>query len=337
MDKNGSQVAGGLDDLLIFVPGDSREFGERVALHLGIATAPLEERDFEDGEHKLRPLGSVRGRDVVVLQSLYGDPKHSVNDKLCRLLFFIGALKDSAAARVTAVVPYLAYARKDRKTQPRDPVTTRYVAALFEAVGCDTVVTMDVHNLAAFQNAFRCRTEHLEAASLFASHFSRLAGGEEMVIVSPDAGGIKRAERFRLRLSRTLGRPVGAAFAEKHRSQGVVSGELLVGDVAGKTAVIVDDLISSGSTIVRTARACRSLGAARVLAAATHGVFAAKAGEVLADPALESVVVTDTIPPFRIGPGALKDKLVLLDSTPLFAEAIRRMHSNGSLTDLLES
>ena len=130
---------------------------------LAIDPSPHEERECEDGEHKARPLISVRGKNVFVVQSLYGDDRQSGNDKLCRLLFSIDALKDAAAARVTAVVPYLAYARKDRKTKPRDPVTTRYVAALFEAVGIDTVMTLDVHNLAAFQNAFRCRPEHLEA------------------------------------------------------------------------------------------------------------------------------------------------------------------------------
>ena len=110
---------------------------------------------------------NVRGRDVYVIQSLYGDPKQSVNDKLVRLLFFLGALRDASAGHLTAIIPYLAYARKDRKSKVRDPVTTRYVATLFEAVGTDCVVTLDVHNLAAFQNAFRCRTEHLEAVALF--------------------------------------------------------------------------------------------------------------------------------------------------------------------------
>lgn len=150
------------DELMLFALDASRDFGEAVSRELGTALAAHEEREFEDGEHKSRPLVNVRGRDVYVMQSLYGDAKQSVNDKLCRLLFFLGALRDASAARVTAVVPYLGYARKDRKSKARDPVTTRYVATLFEAVGTDCVVTLDVHNLAAYQNAFRCRTEHLE-------------------------------------------------------------------------------------------------------------------------------------------------------------------------------
>src|SRR6516165_8314689 len=140
--------------LAVFALNSSHDFGEKVCARLGIPQSSHEEREFEDGEHKTRPLVNVRGRDVFVIQSLYGDPKQSVNDKLCRFLFFAGALRDASADRVTAVIPYLCYARKDRRSKPRDPVTTRYVAALFEAVGADAAVTMDVHNLAAYQNAW---------------------------------------------------------------------------------------------------------------------------------------------------------------------------------------
>ena len=321
----------------LFALNSSHAFGEQVAQRLDIDLAPHEEREFEDGEHKARPLVSVRGKDAFVIQSLYADQQQSGADKLCRLLFFIGALKDAAAARVTAVVPYLAYARKDRKTKARDPVTTRYVAALFEAVGTDAVVTMDVHNLAAYQNAFRCGTEHLEANMLFVKYFAPLLKTSEVAVVSPDAGGIKRADRFRQLLSEALARSVGAAFAEKYRSGGIVSGDMLVGDVKGKVAIIIDDLISTGTTLVRTARTCRELGATNVFAAATHGLFAGNANAVLADSALERIVVTDTVTPFRLEEGAVKEKVAVLSSTALFAEAIDRIHSGGSITELLDS
>lgn len=324
-------------DLMLFAMDSSRAFGEQVSRHLGIALSPHEEREFEDGEHKARPLASVRGRDVFVIQSLYGDPRQSGNDKLCRLLFFIGALKDAAAARVTAIVPYLAYARKDRKSKSRDPVTTRYVAALFEAVGADAVVTMDVHNLAAYQNAFRCGAENLEAAGLFAAYFAPLVKDRDVVVVSPDAGGIKRADQFRQRLAQALGKPVGAAFAEKYRSEGVVTGEMLVGEVHARDAIIIDDLISTGTTLVRAARACRDAGAVRVFAAASHGLFMGNAPSVLADSALEAIVVTDTVPPFRLDGSAAKPKVTVLACALLFAETIRRMHAGGSITELLAS
>jgi len=324
-------------ELRVFALNASIAFGTAVCEKLGQALSPHEEQEFEDGEHKARPLVSVRDCDVFVVHSLYAETGQSASDKLVRLLFFIGALKDAAARRVTAVLPYLAYARKDRKTKARDPVTTRYVAGLFEAVGTDCVVTLDVHNLAAFQNAFRCRTEHLEANTLFVSHFASALSGAEIAVVSPDAGGIKRADRFRSRLAAVTRRPVAAAFAEKYRSGGVVTGDALVGDVGGKVAIIVDDLISAGSTIDRAARACRTNGATRVFAAASHGLFAGAANTVLAAAAVEQIVVTDSVPPLRVTDDGLKAKLVTVGTAGLFADAIARIHSGGSLAELLDA
>jgi ribose-phosphate pyrophosphokinase len=323
-------------EIAIFAPDAGRSFGEKVCASLGLHLSAHEEREFEDGEHKMRPLTSVRGQDVFVVQSLYGGERQSVNDKLCRLLFFLGALRDASAGRVTAVVPYLCYARKDRKSKSRDPVTTRYVAALFEAMGVDHVVTMDVHNLAAFQNAFRIRADHLEARRLFVDHFAPLLGREEVVVVSPDVGGVKRAEDFRQSLSRALDREIHSAFLEKYRSAGVVSGEAVIGDVAGKVAIIIDDLISSGTTLARAAESCRARGAKQIYAAATHGVFSGKASQALSNPALEKVVITNTIPPFRLDADLARDKLIVLDAATLFAEAIKRIHTGGSIVELLD-
>lgn len=314
----------------------SRAWGEAVAAELGLQLSPHEERAFEDGEHKTRPLASVRGRDVFVLQSLHGDTFQGVNDKLCRLLFFIGALKDASAASVTAVVPYLPYARKDRKTQVRDPVTTRYVAALFESVGTDRVITLDVHNLAAYQNAFRCRTEHLEAAGMFARHFATRLGQRPAVVVAPGAADMKRTDQFRQRLSSALHRPVGAAFADESRGEHGAGADLIVGDVANRCVIVVDDRIGTGATLARTARACRAQGAAEVHAAATHGLFVGAAAELLADEAVDSIVVTDTVPPFRLPEGAVRDKLRVLPTAALFAAAISRLHADASLTELME-
>jgi ribose-phosphate pyrophosphokinase len=323
-------------DFAIFALRATRTFGASVAAELGVVLAEHEERSFEDGEHKTRSLESVRGRDVFVFQSLHGGPDEGVNDKLCRLLFFLGSLRDAAAERVTAVVPYLCYARKDRKTKSRDPVTLRYLAALFEAVGVDRVVTLEVHNLAAFQNAFRCATEHLEARKLFVEHFAPRLGEKELVVVSPDTGGFKRADAFRAALEARLGRELPIAFMEKQRSAGVVSGETFGGDVAGRTALVVDDLIASGTTMARTAKACLERGAEAVYAAAAHGLFVGDASRVLAHPALAKTVVTDTIPPFRLDPAVAAERLEVISAAPLVAEAIRRLHEGGSLVELLE-
>ncbi len=323
------------DDLCLFALGASRPFGERVAQALGMKLCAHEEREFEDGEHKARPLENVRGKDVYVIHSLFGEPGMSANDKLVRLLFFIGTVKDASAARVTAVCPYLAYARKDRRTKSRDPVSSRYVAQLFEVVGTDRMLTLDVHNLAAYQNAFRIPAEHLEARGLFVAWFAARLQDENIVVVSPDVGGVKRAEAFRQSLSQALDRPIASAFMEKRRSEGVVSGEAVVGDVNGKTAVVIDDLIGTSTTLARAAAACKVRGANRVYAAASHGVFVGAAGTVLADPALEKVLVTDSIPPFRLPPALVSSRVEVLELAPLFAEAIRRLHSGGSLVELL--
>jgi ribose-phosphate pyrophosphokinase len=319
----------------VFALKASRAYGEMVAASMGVPLSTHEERSFEDGEHKTRPLESVRGDDVFVIQSLYDGPDESVNDKLCRLLFFCGALLDAAASSVTVLAPYLCYARKDRKTKFRDPVTMRYVAQLCESVGIAHVVTLDVHNLAAFQNAFRCRTDHLEARMLFVDHFAPLVREGEAIVISPDEGGLKRADSFRRALSARLGRDIPLGFSEKRRSAGVVSGGGLHGDVKGRTAIIIDDLIATGTTLVRAAAAARSLGATHVYAAATHGLFIGAAGDVLSVPVLDQVVVTDSVPPFRLAGNATRDKLVILPSAPLFAEAARRIHVNGSVSALL--
>ena len=161
----------------LFALHATAKLGAAVAAALDRPLAAHEEREFEDGEHKIRPLETVRGANVFVLQSFHGEAEQSANDKLCKLLFFIAALKDGGAARVTVLSPYLCYARKDRRTKPGDPVTTRYLASLFEAVGTDAIVTLDVHNPAAFENAFRCPTTALAAAPLFIDFVKGLAEG----------------------------------------------------------------------------------------------------------------------------------------------------------------
>jgi len=322
---------------LVFFALDAVEaYAERVSAALGVPLSPHEERTFEDGESKTRPLVSVRNKDVFVLHSLYADDAESVDDKLCRLLFFIGTLKDASATTVTAVIPYLCYARSDRKTEPRDPVTTRYVAALFEAVGTDRIVTMDVHNLMAYQNAFHCRTDHLEATKLFVEHLAQVVADADVAVVAPDPGGVYRAERFQAALGRRLGRPVGSAFVEKYRAAATLGGRSLIGDVEGRTVIIIDDLIASGGTLARAAQVCRAHGVRQVYAAATHGLFVGQAAAVLREAPIDQVIVSDTIPPFRLPPALVGTRVIVLDTAPFVAEAIRRIHTGESLVALME-
>ena len=322
------------DELQLFALNATAEFGAAIAQALGRPLARHEEREFEDGEHKARPLDTVRGADIYVVQSLHGGPTATANDKLCRLLFFVGALKDAGATRVTAVVPYLCYARKDRRTKPNDPITTRYVASLFEAVGTNAIVTLEVHNPAAFENAFRCPSVTLTAAPLFVDYCRTLVH-QPLCVVSPDPGGVKRAELFREALEASIRKPVGKGFADKHRSAGVVTGDLFVGDVNGATALIIDDLISTGNTLLRAARAARKAGAGRVIALVSHGLFMPGAGEVIADPAIERLVVTDTVPSFRLDASVPRGKIDTIGAAPLIADAIRRLHQGQTLSDLL--
>ncbi|MDH3681916.1 MAG: ribose-phosphate diphosphokinase [Acidimicrobiia bacterium] len=321
----------------LFALSYSCDLGERMAEHLGVALAAVEEREFEGGEHKTRPLVNVRGRDVYVVASLAGDSDHTANDKLCRLLFFIGALKEASADSVTAVVPYLCYGRKDRQTKARDPVTTRYIAQLFEAVGTDRLVAIDVHNLAAFQNAMRIPTDHLEATQLFVEHVGDTMGDAALVVVSPDIGGVKRAERFRSRLATELGADIELAFTGKHRSRGVVSGpDRVLGDVEGKVALVIDDLISSGGTMARVADMLVRQGSTQVHLLATHGALMPGAAALFSDPSVDGVVLTDSIVPGRLPADVVGDRLTVLEVGPLLAQAISAIHENGSLTELLQ-
>jgi ribose-phosphate pyrophosphokinase len=285
---------------LLFAPLASRPFGERMAAALGIPLAPLEEREYEGGEHKSRPLVSVRGRNVYVVQSLSGDAGGSANDRLCHVLFLIAGLKDAGAARVTACLPYVAYARKDRRTKERDPVNSRYVAQLFEAVGVDHVIALDVHNIAAFENAFRCSVDHLEVAPLLAGHIVANADGKPLSIVSPDFGGAKRAQRVQELVAVRTDIDVGFAVFEKRRSGGEVTGELLVGPVSGRHVVVVDDLIGAGNGPDR-------------------------------------LWVTDTLLPTRLqaAPGE-GHRLEVLPVSTLFGEAVRRIEAGESVVALRE-
>ncbi len=307
---------------LLFALDGSRDLAENVANRLEIALAPHEERAFEDGEHKTRPLRDVRGHDVFVLHALYGDDRQSSNDKFCRLLFFCGALRDAGAARVTAVIPYLCYARKDRRTKPNDPITTRYLAAMVEAVGIMQVIAVEVHNVSAFENAFRCPTIHIDSAPLFAAHLAAVLRGRRVAAVSPDAGGSKRAELFRQTFEQLTKEDVSSAYVEKFRSEGVVTGKLLAGDVKGRVAVIIDDLISSGGTLVRAAAACRMAGAIEVRTVAAHGLFVGGATELFDSTVVDGIMVTSTVPPFRVSPPVAERRLIILDISEAIARAI---------------
>lgn len=317
----------------LFALPASSALGEAISKEIGEPLATWEERVFEDGESKLRPLEDVRGADAYVIQSLYGGPNDSPNDKLCRMLFFIGALRTNWAKRVTSVVPYLAYARKDRQTKPRDPLTSRYVAELFEAMGTHRVVSLEVHNIVAFQNAFRCEALALDTRGVLLDRASQLVSDQLACVASPDPGGVKRAQLFREALERKIGRSVGFAFIDKRRSAGLVSGSLVSGDVKQARVLIVDDMIASGGTMVRAAGALLEAGAQDAWAIAAHGLFTSGSEEALVDTNISGWITTDTVPQFRLSANQI-ERVTCVSAALHFADAIRRLHRDESVIEL---
>ncbi|HEY7377261.1 MAG TPA: ribose-phosphate diphosphokinase [Steroidobacteraceae bacterium] len=321
--------------IALFAPQATHRLGAAVAAALGTELARHEERRFAGGEFKIRPLESVRGRHAWVLQSLYGTAGASACDRLCEQLFLAGAIRDAGAEHVGLLFPYLAFARKDRRTKARDPLTSRYVAQMCEAVGVDRVAAVEVHNPAAFENAHRIPAEHLSLTRMFAEHFAHRFSAASVAVVSPDLGGSKRAQLLREALQRRIGGDVEFGCVEKRRSGDVVSGGRLVGEVAGRQVIVLDDLISSGDTMRRAARICREAGARGVHAAAAHAPFAPDALHNLAAPEFDSLTITDTVPLSGEASAALGYATVL-PVAELIARATACIEGDGSLSDLLE-
>jgi ribose-phosphate pyrophosphokinase len=261
----------------IFALNGSDQFGKQVALHLDLPLSPHTERRFEDGEIYVKSDENVRGCDVYVIHSLYSDEKISAGEKLATLLFFLGSLSDASAGRITVVAPYLAYSRQDRKTESRAPITTKYIAKLLEISGADRLLTMDVHNLSSFQNAFRIPTDNLEARNLFVDMLigkdspdgcvtrGLLSQGDidELVFLSPDSGGMSRTKLARDAMSKRLGdrNNISIAYMDKRRTSGTeVEGTHIIGDVNGKKVIVLDDMIATGKTIFTTQKAIEQHG-----------------------------------------------------------------------------
>jgi len=208
---------------------------------------------------------------------------------------------------------------------------------MLEVAGADAVLTLDVHNLAAYQNAFRCPAWHLDTRRLFVDHLCQTLGTGALVVASPDVGGVKRAQLFRETLISSTSRTVGFAFMEKRRTGGILSGSMVVGDAGDATVLIVDDMIASGGTMARAADAFLAQGARRVLCVATHGLFVGEAARVVEQCKVDRWIVTNTIPPFRLPTDLVAARLEIISVAPLFGDAIRCLHEAGSLEDLLEA
>jgi len=311
-------------DLLLLSGTANPELSERIAREINIPLAEMQVTRFADGEFDVKIGESVRGKDVFVVQPTC----HPVSDNLIQLFIILDALRRASASRVNAVIPYYGYARKEKKTQARDPISAKLMANIMEMAGANRVINVDLH-AEAIQGFFDIPVDALTASKILARH-GRELHGRDIVVVSPDTGGTARARG----LARLLDAPIAIIDKRRPRDDDV---EILnvIGDVEGKPCVVIDDLISTGSTLVGAAKALRANGAVRVDVVATHGVFSNSALSKLHDAPIDEICVTDTIP-LRNGSVSFDDapKLRVLSVAPLIAEAIVRVHEGRSVSEL---
>jgi ribose-phosphate pyrophosphokinase len=307
------------DPILLFTGSGSRRLSARIAEHLGIELGMSETRRFSDGNLFVKVQQNVRGRDIFLVQSTV----FPSNDNFIELLFWIDAFKRASAGNVTVVIPYFSYGKGDKKDEPRVSIRARVCADAIEVAGADRVVSMDLH-APQIQGFFRVPVDNLYAISVLCERIAE-EGSEDLVVVSPDAGFAQDARRYAAALAS------GVAIADKQRKAHEELAEVwdIVGDVSGKTAVIVDDFVISAGTLVSCAQELMRLGANSVFAAVTHGVFVEGSMERLDQSPIEKLIVTDTV---ENQPVELSNKVEVVSVAPLFAEAIQRIHSRESIS-----
>jgi len=310
-----------LDDMRVFSGNSNIPLAKEICHTLGISLGEADVKTFSDGEILVDIHESVRGMDVFVIQSTCTPG----NTNLMELLIMIDAMKRASANRITAVLPYYGYARQDRKVSPRAPITAKLVADLITAAGAHRVLTMDLH-AGQIQGFFNIPVDHLFAAPVLLDYMRTRFPGD-MVIVSPDAGGVERARAFAKRLK------AGLAIIDKRRdSPNVAKFMNLIGDVKGLHAVILDDIVDTAGTIVEAASALKTKGAKGVYACCVHPVLSGPALQRLSDSIIQEVVVTNTIP--LTPEAAAKRKFKVLSVAKLLADAIQRIHCNDSVSSL---
>ncbi len=299
----------------------SKGLAKEVAEYLGIPVCETTITSFSDGEIMVQIDENVRGSDIFVLQST----STPVNDNIMELLLLIDALKRASAGRITAVIPYYGYARQDRKVQPRVPISSKLVADLITVAGTNRVLTVDLH-AGQIQGFFNIPVDHLYASPVLLDYI-RKCDFKDLVIVSPDAGGVERARAFAKRLNASL------AIIDKRRERANVSEVMnVIGDVKGRETIILDDLIDTAGTTTQAASALKEKGAKKVLAACTHAVLSGPAIDRINNSVIEELIVTNTIPL-----DSKKEeckKLKVLSIAPLLGEAIKRIHEESSISSL---
>lgn len=310
------------ENMVIFTGNSNPQLAAAIASYLEVPLGKALVKNFSNSETRVQIDENVRGAEVFVVQPTCGN----VNDSLMELLILCDALTRSSAKSITVIVPYYGYSRQEKKTTGREPITAKLVANLITVAGADRVITIDLH-AAAIQGFFDIPVDNLMAMPIVVEYFRHKGiPKDDLVVVSPDAGGVSRARIFAER----LGCGLAIIFKRRPRPEAV---ELMdfVGEIEGKTALIVDDIISTGGTLLKAVEMLKEKGAARVFAATTHGLFAGDAIEAIQASSLEEVIVTDTVP---IPAEARQGKVTVLSVAPLLGEAIRRNYFHLSVSKL---
>jgi ribose-phosphate pyrophosphokinase len=314
---------------MIFSGTAHRAFADKICSELDVPLCRASHFRFSDGEIGLSIEESVRGADVFVVQPTC----YPVNENLMELLIMVDALKRASAYRINLVIPYFGYARQDRKTKARDPISGKLVANLLETAGAHRVISADLH-AGQIQGFFDIPVDHLMGVPLLASYFKKQLAGDledrKVTVVAPDVGGVVRARKFAVLLNSDL------AIVDKRRSHEVANYcevMAVIGDVSGKVAILVDDIIDTAGTIVNAAKALKERGASKVYCCATHGILSGPAVERLASDEVDGVILTDSI---KLPDERKLDKITQLSIAPLFAEAIRRVHVDSSVSSLFD-
>lgn len=309
------------NNIKIFSGNSNIPLAEEIAKYLGLALGQGYAATFSNGETRVNIEETVRGCDVYIVQSLSNPVDHYIME----LLIMIDAMKRASAGRITAVVPYFAYARQDRKTRPREPISAKLLANLITVAGTNRVITMDLH-AGQIQGFFDIPVDPLQASPILAEYIRNNLNLDDSVVVSPDVGGVARARAFASRLHLPI------AIIDKRRPAPNESEVMyIVGDVSGKTCIVIDDMIDTGGTLIKGAEALLEDGALDVYACATHPVFSGNAIENIKNGCIKKVIVTNTI---RLEKDQLCDKIEVLSVARLFAEAIERVHYNRSVSEL---
>ncbi|EFC92095.1 ribose-phosphate pyrophosphokinase [Dethiosulfovibrio peptidovorans DSM 11002] len=314
---------------MIFSGTAHKAFADKICSELDVPLCRASHFRFSDGEIGLSIEESVRGADAFVVQPTC----YPVNENLMELLIMVDALKRASAYRINLVIPYFGYARQDRKTKARDPISGKLVANLLETAGAHRVISADLH-AGQIQGFFDIPVDHLMGVPLLASYFKKQLAEDledrKVTVVAPDVGGVVRARKFAVLLNSDL------AIVDKRRSHEVANYcevMAVIGDVSGKVAILVDDIIDTAGTIVNAAKALKERGASKVYCCATHGILSGPAVERLASDEVDGVILTDSI---KLPDERKLDKITQLSIAPLFAEAIRRVHVDSSVSSLFD-